>query len=190
MIALRRYRSDDALMSASVKELLQGAHHVVGDHVGGGVHRERVEAARGVREVEQRARALGRHEAHRSLRGVALGVEHHHRAALAAQVLRDRGHQVARLALLHRARHCGVLAAHWGDESRPGRARRAAAPPRCGGAGSRAARGPAAARRGRTARWRTPPRGGATARRAQWRRTPPCAREARGLPSPRATRLA
>ena len=99
-------------MSASVNRFSQRSHHVVGDRVGGGVHGERVEAARGVGEVQQRARALRWHRAHGGLGGVALGVEHDHRAPLAAQVLGDGGGQVARLALLHRARHGGVLAAH------------------------------------------------------------------------------
>ena len=53
----------------------------------------------------------GGHEADGRLGRVALGIEHDHRATLAAEVLGDRRHEVARLALLDRARHGGVLLA-------------------------------------------------------------------------------
>ncbi len=62
--------------------------------------------------VEQGAGALGRHQAHRRLRGVALGIEHNHRAILAAQILGDGRNEVAGLALLNRSWHGGVLTAH------------------------------------------------------------------------------
>ena len=74
----------------------------------------------GCGEVEDRARALLRDRADRRVRGVALGVEDDHGAALALQVLVDRGDQVGGLALLDGAGHRGVLAAQVGvDRDRP-----------------------------------------------------------------------
>ena len=109
-------------MSASVNRFFSARDDVVGDHVGGRVDGERVEAARGPSEVQQRAGPLGRHEAHRRLGGVALRIEHDHRAAVPAQVLGDARHEVARLALLDRAGHGRVLFAQLDvDRHRPER---------------------------------------------------------------------
>jgi hypothetical protein len=77
------------------KEVLERRHHVVGDHIRRSIHREWVKPARGLGQVQQRARPPRGHEAHRRLRSIALGVEHDHRATLPAQILGHRGHQIA-----------------------------------------------------------------------------------------------
>jgi hypothetical protein len=77
------------------KEILERRHHVVGNHIRRRVHGERVEPARGLGQVQQRARPSRRHETHRRLGSIALGVEHDYRATLPAQILGHRGHQIA-----------------------------------------------------------------------------------------------
>ena len=137
-------------------------------------------------EVEQRACPLRRHEAHRRLRRVALGVEHDHRAALPAQVLGDGRHEVAGLALLDRARHGGVLLAQLRvDRDRPERvAQRARV--RRGAAGSRAAPARAAAPLARREPSCSRSTAAARGRPARSRRTPPCGRTAADCPRPAA----
>ena len=115
---LIREHRDDRVAQVTVRrradvrvgeQMLERGDDVVGDDVRRRIDRERVEPAGGVRKIEQRAGAAARDEAQRGVRGVTLRIEHDHRAALAAQVLGHRRDQVARLALLNRTRHGGVL---------------------------------------------------------------------------------
>ena len=93
------------------EQVLERRHDIVGDHIRGRVRAERIESARRAREVEQRTRALGWHQAHSRIRRIALWIEHDHRAALAAEILRDSRDQIAGLSLLDRPRHGRVLLA-------------------------------------------------------------------------------
>ena len=178
-------------MSASVNRFFSAADDVVGDHVGRRVDGERVEAARRVGEVEQRAGAPAGTSADRRLGRVALGVEHDHRAALAAQVLGDGRDQEARLALLDGPGHRRVLVAQLGVDRDARRARRAACPRRRAAARSPAGAGAsgsvaAGERHGRCSR----PTAAARATRARSRANTAVRSDGSGLPSPRCTRRA